>query len=636
MITKSVRLLWTVAALALAPATALSQSAPPPPANMADAARNAAADAAFDRQDAERYAQEAALQRDLGANQMNITRGLPIARFELDRDDPYPGWFTHHMGLFKIFPPAALQPYMDMTYVKRLQKLVATRCQALGANGLNAVWTANEPAVLPEAFFVAHPEYRGPRIDQAARSRKIYFAPNIENPDVQAMYRESVTSLMKLCPRIETFIWVTTDAGSGFAWNPGLYPGANGPADQASRPLADRVVGFMTNIQQAAQAAGGHPVRININQIEPRRWMLPTFGPDVEANIVRQLPPGLAVNGKEGPDGKRFETGTARPSDSPFSPIVGLAVPSFAPVRANAGPRKGFDLGSAEALQFNYRLAKATNGQPMADRLQRLTALHQFAVSEVGEAQAGNLVEAWQALDDVALLMQPLDFGGMLKFGHVLNRWLERPMVPYPAELTDAEKAPWRPYLFQARGGDQAGDLADIQAMDMYKGWGARLLFQQTIDTALPRAEKAHALFEQIAASRTDAAAKAEWTLTAQRTQALIYLLRSADNMVEYQAQLERVTALGAKPEAKPVLGVQSDWARADLINLARSEIDTAVAMDRLLADAKGPILDMAPTTTEDYSLRLGPNVRENLRLKIRTMNAHWRDYDRMFTVPNP
>lgn len=635
MLSKSVRLLSTVAALAIAPATAWSQSAPPAPVNMQDAARNAAADAASDRQDAERFAQEAALQKDLGATQMNITKALPIARFELDRDDPYPGWFTHHMGLFKIFPPAALQPYMDMTYVRRLQRLVATRCQAIAANGMTAVWTANEPAVLPEAFFVAHPDYRGPRIDQIARSRKVYFAPDIEHPDVQAMYRESVASLMKLCPQIETFIWVTTDAGSGFAWNPGLYPGANGPAEGARKPLADRVVGFMTNIQQAASAAGGHPVRININQIEPRRWMLPTFGPDTEANIVRQLPPGLAVNGKEGPDGKRFETGAIRPSDGPFSPIVGLVVPSFAPVKA-PGQRRGFDLGTPEATQFNYRLAKATSGQPMDDRLKRLTALRQFAVAEVGEAQAGNLIEAWQALDQVALLMQPLDFGGMLKFGHVLNRWLERPMVPYPADLTDAEKVAWRPYLFQARGEDQAGNLADIQAMDMYKGWGARLLFQQTIDTAMPQAEKAKALFDQIAASRPDAASRAEWTLTAKRAQALIYLLRSADNMVEYQAQLDRVTTIGAKPEAAPVLGVQSDWARADLMNLARSEIDTAVAMEKLLASTDARILDTAPTTTEEYALRLGPNVRENLRQKVRIMNAHWRDYDRMFTVPNP
>ncbi len=633
MIRNSVRLLAALAVLS-GPAAALAE-APPAPLNMRDAARNAAADASFDRQDTERFTQEVGQLRELGATQMNITKGLPIARFEMDRDDPYPGWFTHHIALFKVFPPAALAPYMDMNYARRLQKLIGARCQAIAGNGLTATWTANEPTVLPEDFFVAHPEYRGPRIDQITRSRKIYFAPNVDHPDVLAMYREATGKLLDLCPQIDTFIWVTTDAGSGFAWNPGLYPGANGNSDGFKKPLADRVVSFMTNIQQAA-AAKGKAVRININQIEPRRWMIPTFGPDTEANIVRQLPPGLAVNDKEGPDGKRFDTGVQRPGDGPFSPIAGLVVPSFAPVKPSASPRKGFDLGSPEAAAFNYRLARSTKDQPMDDRLKRLAALHRFAVGEVGEAQAGNLLEAWEALDQVALLMQPLDFGGMLEFGHVLNRWLERPMVPYPAELTEAETVAWKPYLFQARGESQATNLADIQAMRMYEGWGARLLFQQTIDVAMPQAEKAKAIFDGIAASRPDAASRAEWDLTAKRTQALIYLLRSADNMVEYQAQLDRVTAIGAKPEENPVLGVQADWARADLMNLARSEIDTAVAMEKLLASTDGKILEAAPTTTEEYALRLGPNVRENLRQKIKTMNAHWRDYDRMFTIPNP
>lgn len=608
---------------------------PPAPTNMRDAAKNAASDNAFDREDIERYRQEAGLLRNLGATQMNITKWMPIARFELDRDDPYPAWFTHHIALFKMFPPAALQPYMDMNYARRLQRVLAGRCQAIAENGMKAVWTANEPTVLPEDFYVAHPEYRGARIDQVARSRKIYFAPNVDHPDVLAMYRESVTNLLRACPQIDTFVWVTTDAGSGFAWNPGLYPGANGNSDGASRPLADRVVGFMTNIQQAASAMG-HQVRININQIEPRRWMLPTFGPDVEENIVRKLPPGLAVNGKEGPDGKRFETGVARPGESPFYPVVGLVVPGFAPVQENKGPRRGYDLGLPDAVQFNYRLFKATAGQPMADRLQRLTAIQRFAVSEVGEAQASDLVEAWQALDHVAQFMEPLDFGGMLRFGHVLNRWMARPMVPYPLELAGQETAYWKPYLFQAMGDKEAANLADIQAMRMYEGWGARLLFQQTIDVAMPHAEKAKALMERVAAAQTDPAKRAYWTLTAKRVQALIYLLRSADNMVEYQAQLDRVTAIGAKPEANPVLGVQSDWARTDMVNLARAEIDNSVALEKLLAESDGRLFDLAPTAADEYVLRLGPDLRDALRQKVKTMNAHWRDYDRMFTIPNP
>jgi hypothetical protein len=34
--------------------------------------------------------------------------------------------------------------------------------------------------------------------------------------------------------------------------------------------------------------------------------------------------------------------------------------------------------------------------------------------------------------------------------------------------------------------------------------------------------------------------------------------------------------------------------------------------------------------------MRLGPNTRDTMRHKVNVMNAHWRDYDRLFVAPNP
>ena len=73
----------------------------------------------------------------------------------------------------------------------------------LAKDGLKGVWNANEPAVLPEAFFVAHPELRGPRIDQTNRSRKTYYAPSVDQPETLRMYREAMQSLLKICPEVE-------------------------------------------------------------------------------------------------------------------------------------------------------------------------------------------------------------------------------------------------------------------------------------------------------------------------------------------------------------------------------------------------------------------------------------------------
>ena len=178
---------------------------------------------------------------------------------------------------------------------------------------------------------------RGPRIDQPNRSRKARFAPSVDEPETLRLYRESMQLLLKRCPEVELFNWVTTDAGSGFDWTPSLYPGINGNSNHKDRPMADRVSGFLINAQQAAKDAG-HDIAINLNPIEPRQWMIPTFSPDVLQAIVRLLPRGLAVEGKEGPDGRTFAGGgTGGGGGGVFYPVVGIVVPSFNPVGGSSG-----------------------------------------------------------------------------------------------------------------------------------------------------------------------------------------------------------------------------------------------------------------------------------------------------------
>jgi hypothetical protein len=632
--------LLIVAALTLSfvPVVLHAQGAAPGVA-LDDVARRDAADLA-------QFERKAELSKDLGATDMLVTEGLPLATWEMDEDDPYPMWFVHHAGLLIIFPPKDVQPYVDMKYAARVQGILQKRCEILAKYGLKGVWSANEPAVMPEAFFAAHPELRGPRIDHPSRSRHAYFAPSVDEPETLRMYRESMQMLLKACPEVEQFNWVTTDAGSGFDWSPSLYPGVNGNSNYRDRPMADRVSGFLINVQQAA-AEAGHQIEINLTPIAPRQWMIPTFSPDVLQNIVRKLPRGLAVQGREGPDGRPF-AGVATigggGGGGAFYPVVGIVVPN---IEAGGGGMRGaapgqtptrfvISFGDDASVDFNYRLLKYTLHAPMRTLAERVATLRAFAVSEVGEEQADNLVEAWSALNDAQRNLEVLDFGGMLRFGDVLNRWITRPMVPYPEELTAAEKKDYRQFLFQAKGDEQAADLVDIQAMREYEGWGAHLLFQRTIELTLPRMNRALNLVQGIAGAAKDDAARAQWEITGKRLQAVIYLLQSADDMVAYQAQLDRVKSLGAKPEANPVLGVQSGWDRTDLMETARKEIDTMVNLNRLLESTSEPILDLAPTAGEETIMRLGPNVSAQIKHKIDVMNAHWRDYDRLFTVPNP
>jgi hypothetical protein len=403
--------------------------------------------------------------------------------------------------------------------------------------------------------------------------------------------------------------------------------------------MAGRVSGFLINAQKAA-ADAGHHIEINLNPIPPRQWMIPTFSPETLQAIVRLLPPGLAVEGHEGPDDHPFPGGVLRASSGdPFYPVVGISVPSLeersaAPYQAPG--RLVVNLGDPTTVDFNYRLLKSTRGQPMRTLLERTVALRDFAVSEVGDTQADNLLEVWSDLNDVEHNLDILDFGEMLRFGHVLNRWITRPMVPFPDELTPSEKKDYRPFLFQAKDEQQADDLVDIQAMRVYEGWGAKLLFQRTIELTLPRMHNALGRVRQISAAMKDDTTRVQWNLFATRLQAVIYLLESADHMVAYQAQLDRIKSLDPKPEPNPVLGVQSGWDRTDLMETARKEIDTMINLKRLLDSTHQPILDLAPTPADETIMRLGPAVSTEIKHKIDIMNAHWLDYDRLFTKPNP
>ena len=635
---------------------AVESSAPPPATTAIDADQLAL----FER--------KATLAKRLGATHVPITDGLPTAQWQFQpAGDPYPAWFIQRPDFFKLFPAPEVEPFVDMNYGRRVAAILEERCKILRRLGLKAHWAANIPQVMPEAFFTAYPQLRGPRVDQPNRSRTARFSMCVDQPETLRLYTVAMKNLLARCPEIETFSFLTQDSGSGFCWVPALYPGLNGHSDCKDRPMAERISSFLVTLQDAAKQAG-HTIEINLNPISPRQWMTPSFAPETLDAILHRLPRGIAVQGREGPDGRPF--GGLRASDAyargAFYPVVGLTVPDLrwlrtgrvasassvtdpasARRRANeqaeripeAGPaavRRLISLRADEAqLEFNARLYEATSASAQGSLIDRLAALRTFAAAEAGEAQADSLLAVWLLLDDADRRLEALDFGDMLQFGHVLNRWINRPMLPFPAELSAEEKKYYRPFLFQAKGEEQADNLADIQAMRMYEGYGARLLFQRVIETVVPDVESALGHIRHIRDAAADDAARNRWDLFARRLEAVVCLLHTADHMVAYQAQLDRMKVLAVKPEPNPPLGAYSNWDRADLMELARKEIDNTVRLKRLLEGTKEPVLDLAPVAEEETIMRLGPGLPAQLKLKIDLMNAHWTDYDRLSTAPN-
>ena len=575
---------------------------------------------AFDTSELAVFERKATLAKRLGATHVPLTDGLPVAKWQFQpADDPYPAWFIQRPDFLKLFPPAEVRPFVDTNYGDRIVTILEERCKILRRLGLKAHWGSNIPQVLPEAFFTAYPQLRGPRVDQPNRSKVARFSLCVDEPETLRLYGEAMKALLTRCPEIETFAFLTQDSGSGFCWVPALYPGLNGNSECKDRPMADRISSFLIALKDAAKQAG-QEVEISLNPITPRQWMTPSFSPEQLDAIAHKLPRGIAVQGREGPDGRPYQrVGTSDAyARGAFYPVVGLVLPDVRWLRTGRAPapraatdgapeRRLISLRSEEAvMEFNARVFDATKTSLRGNAVERLTALRAFAVAEAGETGADDLVEAWLLLDDAERRLEALDFGDMLQFGSVLNRWINRPMVPFPADLSAADKSYYRPFLFQAKGEEQAEDLIDIQGMRMFEGYGAKLLFQRVNEIVVPSVEGALKRSRKIRDAATDPAVKARWDLFGRRLEVAICLLHSADNMVSYQAQLDRVKGLAPKPEANPVLGVQSSWDRTDLMETARKEIDNTVRLSRLLQSTPQPMLDLAPIAEEETIMRLG------------------------------
>lgn len=578
--------------------------------------------------------------KEAGFTHVKITYDIPLSMWQHDvPGDPYPAWYVFRPSLLKIFPPKILQPYTDMGYAKEIIELFKARMKIITRHGLKGYYRTNEPHVLPEAFFTEYPKLRGPRVDQVNRSRTARFSPDVDRPEVLAMYKEAMQSLLKTLPDVEVFSFVTTDAGSGLCWSDGLYPGANGPAYCKHRSMKDRVQGFMNALNEGAEAAG-QDILLNMYGIPPRQWMEATFEDPEE--IAKGLPDGFSVEWYRN-NGERAKW--RRPSDGfAFDPPL-LGVPNPMGIadgimqdlkNAEMGSPLGAKIPAVPGLDFKFKLQKKLKESSPKNSAEMMVTLREFASEMAGEDHADDLMTVWEGIHNAEEYLSSLNFGPVFRMGNVLARWVNRPMVPFPEELTDEEKSYYRPFLFQAKGEEQANNLIDIQAMLMYEGYGARLLVQRVTELMMSDLGKARQAATRLIEGADTQSKREEWILLDKRLAVVESFTRSVDNMVGYQALLELAKNDSTKPEPNPVLGAKNSWKRQELMRIARDEIDNAVELRELLMSTEAPLIEMAASPEEESIMVLSPDLVAQLKRKIDIMNSKWMDYDRVFTRPNP
>ena len=228
---------------------------------------------------------------ELGATHVSIS-DLPKSRWQwdLDLNDPYPNWGMLVTSIFKVVVPEELKSFLPADYAKKNLQIVKERCAILKELGLKAAFFGKEPSWLPETVYQAHPDWRGPRCEHPRRARHTYYAPCIDQPEVLAMYRKAVAELCRQAP-IEVFSLLTNDSGGGICWSVSLYPGQNGPSLCEKRSYADRVVGFMSTIQDGAKDAG-LTAEVSMN------YGAGMISAAEVSSVITSLRPGQAINFK--------------------------------------------------------------------------------------------------------------------------------------------------------------------------------------------------------------------------------------------------------------------------------------------------------------------------------------------------
>ena len=567
------------------------------------------------------FAKEA---KALGATHIYIS-DLPKSRWlwDNDRNDPYPNWGMLMSTIFKVVVPPELKGFLPADYARRNLAIIRERGAVLKELGLKAAFSGKEPAYLPEAVFQAHPDWRGPRCEHPRRSRHAYYSLCIDRPEVLAMYRRAVAEICRVAP-VELFTFLTNDSGSGICWSVSLYPGQNGPAWCRERPYADRVVGFLSAVQEGARDAGFEAeASFNygsgyISQAEV-------------ASVIPSLGPGQAINGKMKGGATPLITVGNSFYDSWTNPVIGVPqVLRFASQleAAASDDRANLNLVFCEARSPElFALLREFRRKPWRGLRGRVEAVHTFAAEAAGPEYSEALMGVWEKIDRAVGAVRSTGGDPFMLVGTINQRWLTRPLVPFPMELKPEEKDYYRQFQFQANSEEEAADLMNLQGFELINGFSGSLLASNLLNQAIGSLDSG---IKDLAALREKTADKAYAETLGLRLRALRCVYRNARNAIQYQDILDR-TDYGHPPKEENIYPMDGDQKLREIQIVTRDEIDNTNELADLLAGAKIPLIEVAPTMAEEDIFLIGPNIVEQLRKKAQIMLGHQLDVYRLY-----
>ena len=152
-----------------------------------------------------------------------------------DKDSPWCDWSTILPSIFKHHLPKGMEDAFPAAFVKRQMSFMKAKHAIAKRLGMRAAYYGVEPLWLSDRVYRKHPQWRGSRADNCLRTTGMYFAPNTDHPEVRDAYRKAVSAILKQCPLLDMFYFVTNDSGAFFPWDGRLFVNPNGPTGSTPR-----------------------------------------------------------------------------------------------------------------------------------------------------------------------------------------------------------------------------------------------------------------------------------------------------------------------------------------------------------------------------------------------------------------
>jgi hypothetical protein len=567
-----------------------------------------------------------------GRVQINVGTLSEPSSYELpDTRSPWYDYASYNATPYKFFPHKDIAPFIPASHVEKNRKLLLAKTKLLRSRGLEASFFGSEPNFLPRAFFDAHPDLLGPRVDHPRRSNHTAFAPCVNHPVVRAMYTDMMAEMLKQAPEIKTYYFKTNDAGTGICWGDWLYTGPNGPGHCKHLSMGDRVFDIMSAFREGAQKA-----KTDLNVFLAEHQGTSNFSEKERADIQLRLPENCFFQSSDRhvmvyPSTAIVEHYPVQGIVNPFDFLNGLkpltrkgADTYTVIVTARSWYSRGSDNpeGMKLAIDMIETFMEALTQGKSTETAQLVRTLSQ----KWGGASADALYAAFEDLHKT-LSQSRRSVGSLRPINwNVAARHTTRPLVVAPNLLSPEEEAYFLPHVFNVSEEEARMDYIDVQG----GRWSAKS------DSARVYADKLKVVASRFAALEKNIPEKSLRNDLPLALRIRATMLRSVGNFADAQQirdkNKEALLGEPRRPSKEPTWTGDEDLLTFN--SIMRDELENTQELINALEEGGTRLVCVSPTPQTEDTFTLGPNLVEQLKMKRKIMLDHWRDIEYFMTTP--